>query len=136
MVGLNVGGVLVDLNVGGVHVGLIIGGTHVGLNVGGVHVGLIVGGVLVGLNVGGVHVGLIVGGVLVGLNLGGAHVGLNACVICDVLNRRENFCVCDVPLIFGKLCRMNDFYVGNEYIFIDRRLSKYCPPVKNYGFSL
>jgi hypothetical protein len=48
---------------------------------------------LVGLNVGGVHVGLIVGGVLVGLNLGGAHVGLNACVICDVLNRRENFFV-------------------------------------------
>jgi hypothetical protein len=46
---------------------------------------------LVGLNVGGVHVGLIVGGILVGLNLGGAHVGLNACVICDVLYRREIF---------------------------------------------
>ncbi len=136
MVGLNVDGVLVGLNVGGVHVGLIIGGTHVGLNVGGVHVGLIVGGTFFGLNVGGVHVGLIVGGILVGLNLGGAQVGLNACVICDILNQREKFFVCDVPLIFGELCRMSDFYVGNEYIFIDRRFSEYCQPVKNYGFSM
>ncbi len=136
MVGLNVGGILVGFNVGGIDVGLIIGGTHVGLNVGGVHVGLIVGGVLVGLNVGSIHVGLIVDGVLVGLNLGGAHVGLNACVICDVLNQREIFFVCDVPLIFGKLCRMNDFYVGNEYIFIDRRFSDYCQPVKNYRFPM
>ncbi len=48
----------------------------------------------------------------------------------------EIFCECDVPLIFGELCRMIDFYVGNEYIFIDGRFSKYCGPIKNYGFPM
>ncbi len=44
--------------------------------------------------------------------------------------------MCDVPLIFGELCRMIDYYVGNEYIFIDRRFSEYCQPVKNYEFPM
>ena len=36
---------------------------------------------------------------------------------------RENYC--GVPLIFGELCRMIDFYVGNEYVLINRRFSEY-----------
>jgi hypothetical protein len=44
--------------------------------------------------------------------------------------RREIYC--GVPLIFGELCRMIDFYVGNEYVLINRRFSEYARFISNY----
>ena len=37
-----------------------------------------------------------------------------------------------VGLIFGELCRMIDFYVGNQYGLINRRFSEYERFISNY----
>jgi hypothetical protein len=63
---------------------------------------------------------------LVGFLMGLCHL---------VLKPVSDFVCVRCTLIFDKLCRIVNFYVGNEYIFIDQRFSEYRPTNKELWIS-
>ncbi len=75
---------------------------------------------------------------------GGLLVAPNPARVCHGENSRERtrgkrilggthiYILWVVGLIFGELCRMIDFYVGNQYVLINRRFSEYARFSSNY----